>query len=161
MIDEMDRLRSTIRRWTLLLGVMQVTFGCIVGFIPPSAVQWFRGIVMSHIEYTANGILMIAFGFLVNELKLQHSALKIWFAALQVGTWTNGTAGLVGAVIGSSSSLMPTLNEKFPAPNGLDHPVVSGLLEICGVTMMLALALTLYGLLRSKRAAEHGGDGQG
>jgi uncharacterized membrane protein HdeD (DUF308 family) len=62
-MDPMNELRSSIRRWTLLLGVLQVTFGCIVGFIPPSAVQWFRGIVMSHIEYTANGVLMIAFGF--------------------------------------------------------------------------------------------------
>ena len=160
MTGEMDGLRSSIRRWTLLLGVLQVTFGCLVGFIPPSAVQWFRGIVMSHIEYTANGVLMIAFGFLVNELKLQRTALKIWFAMLQVGTWTNGTAGLVGAFIGYSSSLMPTLNEKFPAPHGLDHPVVSGLLQVCGVTIMVALALTLYGLLRSDPTAEHGGDGQ-
>ena len=156
----MDRLRSSIRRWTLLLGVLQVTLGCIVGFIPPSAVQWFRGIVMSHIEYTANGVLMIAFGFLVNELKLQPLALKIWFVALQVGTWTNGTAGLVGAFIGYSSSLMPTLNEKFPAPHGLDHPLVSGLLQVCGVTIMVALALTIYGLLRSRQTAGHGGDGR-
>ena len=63
----------------------------MVGFIPPSAVQWFRGIVMSHIEYTANGVLMIVFGFLLNELRLQRWALILWFATLQVGTWTNGT----------------------------------------------------------------------
>jgi hypothetical protein len=160
MMDEMDGLRSSIRRWTLLLGVLQLTFGCMVGFIPPSAVLWFRGIVMAHIEYTANGVLMIAFGFLVNELNLQRTALKIWFAMLQVGTWTNGTAGLVGAFIGYSSFLMPSLNEKFPAPNGLDHPLVTGLLQVCGVTIMLALALTLYGLLRSRRTAGHGGDGR-
>ena len=156
----MDSLRSSIKRWTLLLGVLQVTVGCIVGLIPPSAVQWFRGIVMSHIEYTANGVLMIAFGFLVNELKLQRAALIIWFATLQVGTWTNGTAGLVGAFIGYSSSLMPTLNEKFPAPNGLDHPAVSGLLQVCGVTILVARALTLYGLLGSKQIAEHHGEGR-
>jgi hypothetical protein len=160
MTDEMDGLRMSIRRWTLVLGVLQVTVGCTVGFIPPSAVQWFRGIVMSHIEYTANGVLMIAFGFLVNELKLQRFALMAWFALLQIGTWTNGTAGLVGAFIGSSSFLMPTLNEKFPPPNGLDHPVVSGLLQVCGATMMAALALTIYGLLRPKRTARQVGDGR-
>ena len=95
MTDHDDGLRSTIKRWTLLLGVLQITVGCVVGLIPPSAVQWFRGIVMSHIEYTANGVLMVAFGFLVSELALGRTALWVWFATLQIGTWTNGTAGLV------------------------------------------------------------------
>ncbi len=146
----MDGFKSSIKRWTLFLGVLQVTVGCIVGFIPPSAVEWFRGIVMGHIEYTANGVLMVAFGFLVNELNLQRPLLIVWFAMLQVGTWTNGTAGIVGAFIGYSSTLMPTLNEKFPPPHGPDHPLVTGLLQVCGVTIMVALALTLYGLLRRK-----------
>lgn len=148
MSHDVHALKLSLRRWTLILGVLQITLGCIVGFIPPSAVQWFRGIVMSHIEYTANGVLMIVFGFLVHELRLQSTALKIWFATLQIGTWTNGTAGLVGAFIGYSSILMPTINEKFPAPHGSDHPAVTGLLQLCGVTMMVALLLTIYGLLR-------------
>lgn len=144
-----DTMKSTLRRWTLILGVSQITLGCLVGFIPPAAVEWFRGIVMSHIEYTANGVLMIVLGFLVHELRLQSTALKVWFASLQIGTWTNGTAGLVGALIGYSSVLMPTINEKFPAPHGSDHPLVTGLLQLCGVTIVVALLLTLYGLLRS------------
>ena len=146
-----DALKARVRRWTLLLGVCQVAFGCLVGFIPPTAVPWFRGIVMSHIEYTANGVLMVAFGFLVPELRLGAPALKAWFATLQIGTWTNGTAGLVGAFLGASSPLMPTLNEKFPPPNGAMNPMVTGLLQLCGVTMMVALALTIVGLARAAR----------
>jgi len=153
MSHDVTALKLSLRRWTLMLGVLQITLGCIVGFIPPTAVQWFRGIVMSHIEYTANGVLMIVFGFLVHELRLQSTALKIWFATLQIGTWTNGTAGLVGAFIGYSSILMPTINEKFPAPYGADHPAVTGLLQLCGVTIMVALLLTLYGLLRSEASS--------
>jgi hypothetical protein len=143
-------LKAKIRRWTLFLGVLQVTVGCIVGFIPPAAVQWFRGIVMAHIEFTANGVLMIVLGLLLPEIELGAFALRAWFATLQVGTWTNGAAGLVGAFIGYSSKLMTTINEKFPAPNGLDHPAVSGLLQVCGITIMIALLLTLSGLLRGK-----------
>ena len=150
--DDLEGLKATLKRWTLFLGVLQVTVGCTVGFIPPSAVAWFRGIVMSHIEFTANGVLMIALGFLVSEMRLSPTAFKIWFLTLQVGTWTNGTAGLVGAVIGHSSSLMPTINEKFPPPHGTDHPAVTGLLLVCGVTIMLALLMTLYGLLRAGKA---------
>lgn len=154
MTDELDALRSTIRRWTLILGVAQVTFGCLVGFIPPPAVEWFRGIVMAHIEYTANGVLMIVLGLLLNEMRLGPGALKVWFATLQVGTWTNGTAGLVAAFVGSSSSLMPTLNEKFPPPRGTEHAGVTGLLMVCGVTVMIALILTLVGLLRARGRSE-------
>jgi MFS superfamily sulfate permease-like transporter len=47
---------------------------------------------------------------------------------------------------------MPTLNEKFPPPNGTDHPLVTGTLMVCGVTILAALFLTLYGLLRAGSA---------
>lgn len=154
MATDTDRLRANLRRWTLLLGVLQITVGCVVGLIPPSAVSWFRGIVMAHIEFTANGVLMIAFGFLVKELLLNPTALKVWFVTLQMGTWTNGAAGLAAAFIGSSSKLMPTLNEKFPPPHGVDSPVVTGILFFCAVTILVALVLTLYGLLRSKASTK-------
>ncbi len=146
----MDSLKETIRRWTLVLGVLQITVGCLVGFIPPSAVAWFRGIVMAHLEFTANGVLMVVFGLLVRELNLSPGALKVWFTTLQVGTWTNGGAGVAAAFIGASSKLMPTLNEKFPPPQGTDSALVTGSLQLCGVTIMVALLLTLYGLLRAK-----------
>lgn len=102
-----DSLKERLRRWILLIGVAQVLFGCIVGFIPPTAVPWFRGIVMAHIEFTANGVLMTVIGLLARELRLSAGAWRIWFWTLIVGTWTNGAAGLVGAFAGQSSRLMP------------------------------------------------------
>jgi hypothetical protein len=116
-------------------------------------VAWYRGIVMAHIEFTVNGILMVAFGLLVGELRLGPTALKVWFALLQIGTWTNGAAGVAAAFIGASSPLMPTLNEKFPPPHGTSSPIVTGTLQACGVTIMIALLLTLYGLLRRRVSA--------
>jgi hypothetical protein len=147
---EIDPLKETVRRWAILLGVVQVTVGCIVGFIPPPAVQWFRGIVMAHIEFTANGVLMIVLGLLVRELRLGRGALKAWFATLQLGTWCNGLAGLIGAFIGYSSKLMPTLNQKFPPPNGTDHPLTTASLLVCGITIMICLILTIVGLARRR-----------
>ncbi len=152
-----DNLKETIRRWTLVLGVFQILVGCCVGFIPPSAVAWFRGIVMAHIEFTANGVLMVAFGFLVRELALSRWALWLWFALLQIGTWTNGGAGVVAAFVGASSPLMPTTNEKFPPPHGTENSIVTGSLQICGVTIIAALLLTLFGLLRSRAPGKSGG----
>ncbi|WLD13216.1 hypothetical protein [Planctellipticum variicoloris] len=154
MSTELDALKSTLRRWTLILGVLQIAVGCSVGFIPPSAVSWFRGIVMAHLEFTANGVLMVAFAFLVREMRLGPLALKAWFALLQVGTWSNGAAGVAAAFLGTSSRLMPTLNEKFPPPHGTNHPLVTGSLMVCGVTIMAALLLTLYGLVRKPALEE-------
>lgn len=150
MASDTDTLKATLRRWTLFLGVLQITVGCLVGFIPPSAVEWFRGIVMAHIEFTANGVLMVVFGFLLQELRLSRAGLWLWFSMLQIGTWSNGAAGVAAAFIGASSPLMPTISEKFPPPHGTDNPIVSASLMLCGVTIMVALLLTLYGLLRSK-----------
>ena len=150
MLSDSDRLKTTLRRWVLILGVLQITVGCVVGLIPPSAVAWFRGIVMAHIEFTANGVLMVVFGLFVRELCLNPTFLKVWFATLQIGTWTNGMAGMVSAFVGASSKLMPTINEKFPPPQGTDNPIVSALLMLCAMTILVALLLTFYGLLRSK-----------
>jgi hypothetical protein len=52
--------------------------------------------------------------------------------------------------LGASSQLMPTINEKFPPPHGTDSPIVSASLLVCGVTIMVALLLTLYGLWQSE-----------
>jgi hypothetical protein len=147
-----DSLKEQLRRWVLLIGVAQVLFGCLVGFIPPTAVPWFRGIVMAHIEFTANGVLMTVIGLLARELRLSAGAWRVWFWTLVIGTWTNGGAGLVGAFAGQSSQLMPTINQTFPAPGGAASPVVTGLLLICGVTIVIALLLTIVGLVRSPHA---------
>jgi hypothetical protein len=150
MASELVLFKANLGRWTLILGVLQITVGCVVGFIPPSAVEWFRAIVMAHIEFTVNGILMVVFGLLVAQLALARSALLAWFATLQIGTWSNGTAGLVAAFSGASSALMPTMNEKFPPPAGADSALVTGLLMLCGVTIIIALLLTLYGLFKGR-----------
>ena len=149
MTTDIVTFKANLKRWTLILGVLQITVGCLVGFVPPPAVEWFRGIVMAHIEFTANGVLMVVFGFLVSEFRLGAGALKVWFATLQIGTWANGAAGMAAALTGTSSRLMPTITEKFPPPHETDNPVVTGMLMLCGVSIMVSLLLTLYGLLRS------------
>ena len=84
-------------------------------------------------------------------MELRPGALWTWFATLTIGTWTNGAAGLAGAFAGQSSQLMPTLNQNFPAPGGANNPIVTGLLLVCSVTIVIALALTIVGLARAPR----------
>ena len=149
MSSDTNNLKLSLKRWTLFLGVLQITLGCLIGFIPPSAVAWFRGIVMAHIELTANGVLMVVLGFLLAEMQLKLALLKLWFATLQIGTWFNGGAGVLAAFLGASSKLMPTINEKFPPPYGTDNLLVTSALQLCGITILIALLLTLMGLLKS------------
>ena len=100
---------------------------------------------------------MVVLGLLATELRLGATPLNVWFAALQVGTWTNGVAGVLAAFSGASSPLMPTINEKFPPPHGAGSPLVTGSLTLCAVTILLALALTLFGLLRAQSAGDPSG----
>ncbi|MFO1406918.1 MAG: hypothetical protein U1F08_05205 [Steroidobacteraceae bacterium] len=150
MSDE-KMLVESLRRWTLVLGVLQVLAGCLVGLTPPESVAWFRGIVMAHIEFTANGALVIVLGLLVREFALGPAALKAWFVLLQFGSWMNGASGVVAAVSGQSSPLMPTINARFPPPVAGDNALVSGLLGVCGLAILAALLLTLVGLWRAGR----------
>jgi hypothetical protein len=43
---------------------------------------------------------------------------------------------------------MSTLNEKFPPPSGTESSAATGLLLVCGVTIVIALVLTIVGLAR-------------
>lgn len=150
-MTDVRTLQEQLRRLALIVGVAQVLFGCLVGFIPPSAVPWFRGIVMAHVEFTANGVLMVVIGLLAREMQLGRAALRVWFWTLMIGTWANGASGIVGAFAGQSSTLMPTTNSSFPPPGGVENVVVTGLLLVCGVTIVIALGLTLVGLVRAPR----------
>lgn len=146
-----DLVKHDLQRWVLLLGVLQIIVGCSIGFIPPTAVAWYRGIVMAHIEFTANGVLVVVLGLVLPYLELGVATLMVWFATLQIGTWTNGGAGVIAAFSGASSRLMPTINEKFPPPGGTNSALVTGILELCGITIIIALLLTAFGLFRSGR----------
>ena len=150
MAADIEAFKLSLRRWVLIIGISQVLFGCLVGFVPPTAVPWFRGIVMAHIEFTANGVLMTVAGVLIPELRLPRLLLHLWFLTLLIGTWANGGAGVVAAFTGRSTTLLPTANKEFPPPLGVDNPFATALLLVTGLAIVVALLLTLVGLIRSR-----------
>jgi hypothetical protein len=150
MVADVEAFKLRLRRWILIIGMAQVLFGCLVGFIPPTAVPWFRGVVMAHIEFTANGVLMTVVGLLTPELRLPRLLLHLWFWTLLIGTWANGSAGVVAAFTGRSTQLLPTANQGFPPPHGADNPLATALLLVTGFAIVVALLLTLAGLIRSR-----------
>lgn len=137
-----------IRFYLMFLGVLQFTVGCVVGMLPPDKVSWYRGIVMAHLEFTANGVLLIVMGFLVREMQLSKKLFWLWFLLLQAGTWLNGTAGLVAGLTGSSSMQTPYANTVSPPPAGTGNQFVFAALAGCAITILGALVITLIGLWR-------------
>ena len=150
MATDIEALKLSMRRWVLIIGILQILFGCLVGFIAPTAVPWFRGIVMAHLEFTANGVLMTVAGLLTCELSLSRSFLRLWFWTLLIGTWANGSAGVVTAFTGRSTPLLSTANQGFPPPHGADNAFATALLLVSGIAIVVALLLTLAGLIRSR-----------
>ncbi len=158
MAADIETFNLRLRRWVLIIGILQVLFGCLVGLVPPTAVPWFRGIVMAHIEFTSNGVLMTVMGLLASELHLPRLLLHLWLWTLLIGTWANGSSGVVAGFTGRSTMLLPTANQGFPPPHGVDNPFATALLLVSGFAIVVALLLTLAGLIRSRdmRAARPG-----
>ncbi len=147
--DPAGQLKDALRRLTLLLGVAQITVGCLVGLVPPAAVPWFRGLVMAHVEYTGNGMLLVLLALLLPELRLGRTGLRSWFVALQCGTWLNGTAALLAGVVGRSSPLLSVASAASAPPRGTADTAVTTLLVAAAVCVLVGLALTLVGLGRA------------
>lgn len=125
--------------------------GCLVGLIPPDAVAWYRGLVMAHIQFTANGVLLVVLGFLLREMALSPLQLRLWFVSTQAGTWLNGIAGMIAAFIGQSSSQMPALNKAYPPPTAGSSVLVYTTLVLCGLLILAGLGLTVWGLVKGRK----------
>jgi hypothetical protein len=149
----MTTVSSRAQKRMLVLGVAQVLLGCLIGFIPPTAVEHFRSLVTSHIEFTANGVMLGVLGLMYPYIRLGSGLLLVMELLAYVGTFSNGGAFVISAFTGSGTPLAVTVHKLFPFPQGLDGPwshVVTNCLMICGVTTVGALLLALIGLLRSE-----------
>ena len=70
MTNDLERWKAQLRSWTLFLGVLQITIGCVSG-IHPTVNRGVRGIVMAHHRVHRQWLLMVGvLAFLVRELRL-------------------------------------------------------------------------------------------
>ena len=148
IILNMERMKRI-----MILGVTQILLGCFIGFIPPPAVIHFRSIVTAHIEFCVNGILLTVLGILTQYMDLNPFLFFILEITSYLGTYCNGAAFLVSAFTGFGTKLAPTINEKFPFPQGIEggySTLMTNILMICGVNMVISLFLALIGLYQYK-----------
>jgi hypothetical protein len=135
---------SAFKASNLLGGALQILLGLLVGFIPPGAIAWYAMLVKTHALSMANGCLCIILSLLVPDLVGSMSAaqLRVWALTLQLGTFLNPAAHFVAAITGTKSHLVRTMG---PAPHG-DSDIVTFMLYTCAVNILIATALTVYGL---------------
>ena len=68
--------------------------------------QWM--VVTSLVTFTVlYGVLMVVWGLLLREMALGPALTRLWFWALQIGTWTNGLAGVAAARPGARGGGLP------------------------------------------------------
>jgi hypothetical protein len=155
-------VRITIMSHTkrmMIVGLAQVLLGCIVGFIPPPAVLHFRSIVTAHIEFCVNGILLAVLGILTQYMNLSVPLFSILEISAYLGTFCNGGAFLISAFTGFGTKLAPTVNEKFPFPNGVEggySDLMTNCLLVCGITIVTSLVISILGLSRFDFKAKRG-----
>eukprot|EP01040_Poterioochromonas_malhamensis_P006775 gene6775-7301_t len=138
------------QRRFLIGGIGQVLLGCLIGLIPPHAVPHFRSLVTSHIEFTANGMLLSIFAIILPYLTLSSNILTLLELTAYLGTFCNGLAFVISGFTGYGTPLASTVHKLFPFPNGIEGPIsdiVTGCLGVCAITIIIALFLVLIGLI--------------
>lgn len=142
---KMDRTKRI-----MVIGVFQVLLGCVCGLIPPPAVLHFRAMVTAHIEFCVNGTLLAVLGILTQYMTLSSPLFALLELTAYLGTFCNGGAFVISAFTGFGTKLGPTVNEKFPPPNGTEggySETITNTLLVCAVTVIISLVLSMIGLM--------------
>ena len=129
MTTDIASLKANIKRWTLILAGSP-NHDRLYGRIHPA---FSRGVVSRYRDGA-------------------HRVHRQWRLDGGIRLPSQGTPAGSGGIEGMVRDAT-NWHWKFPPPGGTDNPIASGSLKLCGVTMMVALLLTLYGLLRSKTSS--------
>lgn len=142
-------MSTNIPRQLKMLGMLLFLLGLITGFI----IMQFKNPRMglsAHLEGVMNGTFLVVAGFVWNELSLSDGQRKITLYTLLYGTFANWLFTLLSAVLGTSRTT-PIAGSGFNGGELQETLVTAGLASV-GLTMVVALALMVYGL-RGKLAS--------
>jgi len=130
----------------LVAGVLLALLGMLTGLLAPVAKNR-RALLTSHLEGTANGTLLIAFGLTWPYLVLPD-AVELVTAALAIyGTYANWFATLLSGMWGAGKKTMPLASGDYEGTKTQEN-VIGVLLLTTAVTIIAATVLILVGLIR-------------
>ncbi len=126
-----------------MLGMALFLVGLITGFLIMNFTNPRQGLA-AHLEGVMNGTFLVVTGFVWNELRITVRMRKILFGILVYGTFANWVFTTLGAILGTSR-LSPIAGEGYAGTSAAEAVVAAGLISV-GLTMVIALALIVYGL---------------
>jgi hydroxylaminobenzene mutase len=130
----------------LVAGVLLALLGMLTGLLAPVAKNR-RALLTSHLEGTANGTLLIAFGLLWPYLKLPDGTELVTTVLAIYGTYANWLATLLAGMWGAGKKSMPLAAGDHEGTKAQENVIAAMLLSVA-VTIIAATVLILVGLLR-------------
>ncbi|MBI3138842.1 MAG: hydrogenase [Sphingobacteriales bacterium] len=139
-------MNNSFSRRLKMLGMLLLLLGLITGLVLMNFKNPRMGL-SSHLEGILNGLLLVAAGFLWDELKLATRAKRSAGWLLLYGTYSNWFFTLLAAVLGTSR-ITPIAGAGYTGTR-LQENILSAGFILVGLSMLVAVTLMVYGL-RSK-----------
>ncbi len=136
MVNSFSRRLKMLGMFLFLLGL--ITGLVLMNFKNP------RMALSSHLEGVMNGLLLVAAGFLWDELKLSAGARQTAGWLLLYGTFSNWFFTLLAAVLGTSR-ITPIAGAGYTGTRLQENIVAAGFILV-GLTMIVAVTMMVYGL---------------
>jgi (hydroxyamino)benzene mutase len=134
----------------IALGAILFTIGLFTGFAIPAFLNPRMGLT-AHLEGVMNGVFLLAIGAVWTRVRLPQRAEAAAFWLLVYGSFANWASVLLAAVFGTSGGT-PIAGAGFSGAPWQETLVLVGLLSV-GLSMVLGMLLTTWGLLSGIRAA--------
>ncbi len=136
-------MQVTTSRRLKFLGMLLFLLGLITGLALMLFTNPRMGLA-AHLEGVMNGLFLIAAGFLWSELTLSPGLLKTGYWLLLYGTFANWSFTLLSAILGTSK-INPIAGAGHEGTGTQEAILTAGFTSV-GVSMLLAVAILLYGL---------------
>jgi (hydroxyamino)benzene mutase len=143
-------MEVTTPRRLKFLGMFLFMLGLITGLALMNFTNP-RMALSAHLEGIMNGLFLIAAGFLWTELKLSNGLLKAAYWLLLYGTFANWSFTLLSAILGTSK-ITPIAGAGHEGSSAQETILTAGFTSV-GISMVIAVAILLYGLRPYRQAA--------
>jgi hypothetical protein len=123
-----DQLKAALRKWTLVLGLLQMLvaclWGCLVG-AAPDAIKHYRTFTGAHHLFAHQSELLIGVAVAFPHISLPPALLKLTFVLMQVGAMRQRLRSLRDCAPGGISFCAPPSAPAGTWTNPLAYTVIA------------------------------------
>ncbi len=141
--------KAELSRKLIRSGVLLFLLGLLTGFVIP-IMQNPRMGLSSHLEGVQNGMLLIIFGIIWNQLRLSDSTLQWGYGLSLFGTYMNWATTFLAGLWGAGAEMMPIAGANLLGTTLQEGLIKFGLGSL-SLAMLIVCGILLWGL-RGKTA---------